>query len=100
MMAVCRSWEIRTFVDAEATPMTVTDRLAELGLVLPAPARMPPSVVTTFSWVRIVGTRVWSGSAPEPARCGGCGTTDRHPVTLTVGDDHSTKCEHDHVVCA
>ena len=40
------------------------------------------------------------GSAPQPARGGGCGTADHHPIKLTVGDDHSTKCEHGHVLRA
>jgi enamine deaminase RidA (YjgF/YER057c/UK114 family) len=38
--------------------MSVADRLTERGLVLPEPVRLPPSVVTTFSWVRVAGRRV------------------------------------------
>ncbi|GGL94379.1 LysR family transcriptional regulator [Nakamurella endophytica] len=44
--------------------MTVRERLDRLGLVLPQPAAMP--VTTTFSWVRILGTRVVvSGHGPQ-----------------------------------
>ncbi len=38
--------------------MSVEQRLAELGLQLPATPSMPDGVVATFSWVRIVGDRV------------------------------------------
>jgi enamine deaminase RidA (YjgF/YER057c/UK114 family) len=45
-------------------PVTVRERLDELGLVLPRPPAMP--VTTTFSWVRVVGPRVLvSGHGPE-----------------------------------
>ena len=44
---------------------TPEDRLAELGLVLPAPLQLPPGVTLPFPWVRIVGTRaVISGHGP------------------------------------
>ena len=36
----------------------VRDRLHTLGLTLPAVPKMPPGVVTTFSWVRVHGDRV------------------------------------------
>ncbi len=38
--------------------MTVDERLADLGLVLPAAPAMPPGVRISFSWVRVVGARV------------------------------------------
>jgi hypothetical protein len=31
-------------------------RLAELGLLLPEPPKMPAGVATTFSWVRVSAT--------------------------------------------
>ena len=44
---------------------TPEDRLAELGLVLPAPLQLPPGVTLPFPWVRIVGTRaIISGHGP------------------------------------
>ena len=44
---------------------TLEDRLAELGLVLPAPLQLPPGVTLPFPWVRIVGTRaIISGHGP------------------------------------
>ena len=43
-------------------------RLDRLGLVLPAPLRLPAGVVLPFPWVRIVGTRaVISGHGPTDA---------------------------------
>ena len=44
---------------------TPEGRLAELGLVLPAPLQLPPGVTLPFPWVRIVGTRaIISGHGP------------------------------------
>ena len=43
-------------------------KLAELGLTLPAPMRLPPGVVTPFPWVRVAGKRaLFSGHAPTRA---------------------------------
>jgi enamine deaminase RidA (YjgF/YER057c/UK114 family) len=38
--------------------MSIERRLADLGLQLPATPSLPPGVVATFSWVRVVGDRV------------------------------------------
>lgn len=38
--------------------MSIEQRLADLGLQLPATPSMPAGVVTAFSWVRTVGDRV------------------------------------------
>ena len=47
---------------------TPEDRLAELGLVLPAPLRLPPGVTLPFPWVRVVGSRaIISGHGPTLA---------------------------------
>ena len=44
---------------------TLEDRLAELGLVLPAPLQLPPGITLPFPWVRVVGTRaIISGHGP------------------------------------
>lgn len=44
------------------------NRLAELGLVLPAPLQLPAGVVLPFPWVRMVGTRaIISGHGPVNA---------------------------------
>lgn len=44
---------------------TPEERLAELGLVLPAPLKLPPGVTLPFPWVRIVGSRaIISGHGP------------------------------------
>jgi enamine deaminase RidA (YjgF/YER057c/UK114 family) len=41
-------------------------RLAELGLVLPPPLRLPPGVVLPFPWVRVRGDRAYvSGHGPQ-----------------------------------
>ncbi len=43
-------------------------RLHALGLVLPAPLRLPPGVVLPFPWVRVVGCRALiSGHGPTAA---------------------------------
>ena len=44
---------------------TPEDRLAQLGLALPAPLQLPPGVTLPFPWVRIVGNRaIISGHGP------------------------------------
>jgi enamine deaminase RidA (YjgF/YER057c/UK114 family) len=46
----------------------IDQRLIDIGLALPAPLQLPPSVVLPFPWVRIVGTRaVISGHGPTNA---------------------------------
>jgi enamine deaminase RidA (YjgF/YER057c/UK114 family) len=48
--------------------MSTADRLQQLGLVLPAPPRIPPGTVLPFGWVRVVGTRALiSGHGPTNA---------------------------------
>jgi enamine deaminase RidA (YjgF/YER057c/UK114 family) len=37
----------------------IGDKLAALGLVLPAPTKLPPGVVVPFSWVRVRGNRAY-----------------------------------------
>ena len=39
--------------------MTPDERIQELGLVLPAPIKVPPNVQIPFSWVRVRGDRVY-----------------------------------------
>jgi enamine deaminase RidA (YjgF/YER057c/UK114 family) len=47
---------------------TVEERLAALGLALPAPLQMPPGVTLPFPWVRVVGSRALiSGHGPTNA---------------------------------
>jgi enamine deaminase RidA (YjgF/YER057c/UK114 family) len=46
----------------------IAQRLAELGIALPAPLQLPPGVVLPFPWVRIVGNRALiSGHGPTNA---------------------------------
>ncbi len=47
--------------------MTSPDaRLAELGLVLPAPFKLSPGMVLPFPWVNVRGDRAWiSGHGPQ-----------------------------------
>ena len=48
--------------------MNIRTRLAERGLVLPAPTRPPPGVVLPFAWVRVFGDRAFvSGHGPVNA---------------------------------
>jgi len=45
--------------------MRISDRLQQLGIVLPQPPRIPPNVVLPFRWVRVWGNRAWiSGHGP------------------------------------
>jgi enamine deaminase RidA (YjgF/YER057c/UK114 family) len=45
--------------------VSIDARIRELGLTLPESARLPPGVVTTFSWARGIGDRVLvSGHGP------------------------------------
>jgi len=47
---------------------SIEHRLDHLGLVLPAPLRLPAGIVLPFPWVRIVGTRALiSGHGPTDA---------------------------------
>ena len=46
----------------------IEERLARLGLVLPAPIKVPQGVVLPFQFVRIVGSRAFlSGHGPQNA---------------------------------
>ncbi len=45
--------------------MRISDRLQQLGIVLPQPPRIPPGVVLPFGWVRVCGKRALiSGHGP------------------------------------
>lgn len=45
---------------------TIKTRLDQLGLVLPAPAKVPPGVTLPFPWVNVRGERVFvSGHGPQ-----------------------------------
>jgi enamine deaminase RidA (YjgF/YER057c/UK114 family) len=39
--------------------MRIEQRLAELGLELPGPVKLPPAVKTSFAWVRVQGSRAF-----------------------------------------
>lgn len=44
----------------------IESRLTDLGLVLPAPIKVPPGIVLPFQFVRITGTRAFiSGHGPQ-----------------------------------
>lgn len=65
--------------------MILADRLGSLGLQLPAAPLMPPSVVTTFSWIRVVGHRVLiSGHGPLSADGSPAGPFGRVPDQVSV----------------
>ena len=43
-------------------------RLTELGIVLPAPLKLPQGMVLPFPWVNVRGDRAWiSGHGPQEA---------------------------------
>jgi enamine deaminase RidA (YjgF/YER057c/UK114 family) len=63
--------------------VSVEDRLAELGLVLPATPRMP--VTTAFAWVRVAGPRVLvSGHGAQNADGSPAGPYGRVPDEVTL----------------
>lgn len=63
----------------------IADRLAERGLVLPAPLQPPPGVVLPFSMVRIIGDRaIVSGHGPQAADGSVAGPLGRVPDQVTV----------------
>lgn len=65
--------------------MHVETRLRELGLVLPAAAVMPAGVATTFSWVRVVGSRVLvSGHGAQQADGSPRGPFGRVPGVVSL----------------
>ena len=44
----------------------IEERIARLGLVLPAPIKVPPGVILPFEFVRVVGARAFlSGHGPQ-----------------------------------
>lgn len=46
----------------------IEDRLASLGIALPAPLKLPPGASLPFPWVRVVGQRAFiSGHGPTNA---------------------------------
>lgn len=48
--------------------MRIEARIAELGLVLPAPLQVPPGLQMPFAWVRLRGNRAYiSGHVPQEA---------------------------------
>lgn len=48
--------------------MRIEARIAELGLVLPAPLQVPPGLQMPFAWVRVRGNRAYiSGHVPQEA---------------------------------
>ena len=48
--------------------MVIEQRLAELGLVLPEPMKLPPGLALPFPWVRVHGDRAYvSGHGPLEA---------------------------------
>jgi len=48
--------------------MMIDERLAELGLVLPEPMKLPPGLALPFPWVRVHGDRAYvSGHGPLEA---------------------------------
>jgi enamine deaminase RidA (YjgF/YER057c/UK114 family) len=65
--------------------VSIDDRLAELGLVLPAVPKMPAGIATTFSWVRILGDRVLvSGHGPQDPDGSPAGPFGRVPDQVTA----------------
>jgi len=63
----------------------IEQRLSELGLQLPAAPRMPAGVSTTFSWLRVLGSRVLvSGHGPQALDGSPAGPFGRVPAEVTL----------------
>ena len=70
---------------------TISDRLAELGLVLPPPLTPPTGVVLPFRMVRIVGDRAYvSGHGPQLADGSVGGPLGRVGDELTVDEGYES----------
>lgn len=65
--------------------MSAEARLRELNLALPAPPSMPSGVATTFSWVRVAGSRVLiSGHGAQQSDGSPEGPFGRVPDVVTL----------------
>jgi YjgF/chorismate_mutase-like, putative endoribonuclease len=63
----------------------IQERLAALGLVLPAPIKPPPGVLLPFQFVRVIGTRALiSGHGPQNVDGSVAGPTGKLGRNLTV----------------
>lgn len=63
----------------------VEQRLHDLGFELPSAPRMPQGVATTFSWVRVLGSRVLiSGHGPQRPDGSPAGPFGRVPDQVTL----------------
>lgn len=52
----------------ESEGMRIEDRLRDMGVELPAEAKVPPGVVVDFAWARVHDDRVYlSGHGPQAA---------------------------------
>jgi enamine deaminase RidA (YjgF/YER057c/UK114 family) len=69
--------------------VSADDRLSDLGLILPQVPRMPAGVVTTFSWVRVLGDRVLvAGHGPQNPDGSPAGPFGRVPDQVSA--EHAT----------
>lgn len=65
----------------------IEERIAELGLELPAEVQMPPGVTIPFEWVRVHGTRVFvSGHGPLAADGTPLGPFGKVPSEVALED--------------
>lgn len=70
-----------------ARPVTVAERIAELGFELPGPIKLPPGHETNFSWVHVVGSRVLvSGTGPQALDGEPLGPFGRVPDDVSLED--------------
>jgi enamine deaminase RidA (YjgF/YER057c/UK114 family) len=70
---------------------TISQRLDELGLVLPPPLLPPPGVVLPFSMVRIVGDRaIVSGHGPQAPDGSVGGSLGRVPDEVSVDEAYES----------
>jgi enamine deaminase RidA (YjgF/YER057c/UK114 family) len=74
-------------------PGTIESRLDSLGLVLPAPPKLPPGVTIPFDWVRVRGHRVFvSGHGPLAEDGSPAGPFGKVPSEVSLEDaQHSAR---------
>jgi enamine deaminase RidA (YjgF/YER057c/UK114 family) len=66
-------------------------RLAELGIVLPAPLRLPEGMVLPFPWINIRGDRAYiSGHGPQESDGSPAGPFGKVGETVTVAEGYAS----------
>jgi hypothetical protein len=66
----------------------IEQRLDELGLVLPAAAKLPPGIELSFSWVRVRGNRAFVSGHGDLTQDGSPGGPfGKVPTEVSLGEE-------------